>query len=148
MRRAALAVLVLVLVGCGESHSTQAKPAKEATPVHRYAAGRIAIAPAERDGFWRKLELSPDLRWWLGQWSGECEAQSTYLIPARGGKARAILPGGESYALGWRGRWAKIMLPRALCGGNGDLKAGIYLVDPQTLKLTLVRRIKARPGGP
>ena len=147
MRPGVVAALLVVLAGCSGSHPTQAKPTKQASPVHRYAAGRISIPPAERDGFWQKLELSPDLRWWLAQWSGECEVQSTYLIPAAGGKARAILPGGESYALGWRGRWAKVMLPRALCGGNGDRKPGIYLVDPQTLKLTLVRRIKARPGG-
>ena len=147
MRRAVVAALVVVLAGCGTSHARQARPAKQPRRGH-YAAGRIAIAPAERDGFWRKLELSPDLKWWLGQWSGECEAQSTYLIPAHGGKPRAILPGGESYALGWRGRWAQIMLPRAVCGGNGELAAGIYLVDPKTLKLTLVRRIKPRAPGP
>jgi hypothetical protein len=109
----------------------------------------ITIPPADRAGFWVKLLLSPDGKQWLGQWSGECEAQSTYLIPARGGKPRAILSGaGESYALRWEPGYARIMLPRTVCGGNGALQPGIYLVDEKTLALRLVRRVRAKAGGP
>jgi hypothetical protein len=149
VQRVAALTLVLLLAGCGSNAGTpSAKPAKK-VDVPRRDSRPVTLPPAERLGFWRKVELSPNLKWWLGQWSGECEAQSTYLIPVHGGKPRSILPAAaESYALGWSGKRARILLPRAVCGGNGDLKPGIYLVDPETLKLTLVRRIKPRPLGP
>jgi hypothetical protein len=148
VRRAAVVVLVLVASACGSGHPQAAKPAKKPAHPPPYAAGRISIPPAERDGFWRKLELSPSLKWWLGQWSGECEVQSTYLIPAHGGKPRRILAGAdESEALGWtrEGR-AKILIPHSACGGSRH-PAGIYAVDPNTLKLTLLKRVKPLAGG-
>jgi hypothetical protein len=95
-----------------------------------------------------KLLISPNLKWYLGQWSGECEVQSTYLIPAHGGKPKPILGSGdESSAIGWFRFRAKILLPRATCGSSHH-PAGIYLVDPTTLRLTLFKRIKPKPGGP
>jgi hypothetical protein len=106
--------------------------------------------PAYPAGSWvaDRIFLSADRSFLLLQWSGECEAQSTWLVSADGGKPRAILPDGESRALGWaRDGRARILLPRAVCAGNGNRPAGIYLVDPHTLKLTLVRRVKPEPGG-
>lgn len=102
-------------------------------------------------GFWvpERLFPSPDGKSLLAQWSGQCEVQSTYLVSASTGKARPILDrADESSALGWtREGSARIKVPRPTCGG-AHLRAGIYAVDPTTLKPTLLRRIRARPGGP
>jgi hypothetical protein len=129
--------VLVVLCGCGGKSDRIASPPRHAD------SRQVTFLPAEPDGFWRTIERSPDLKWWLGQWSGDCEAQETFLITANGGKPRRILPAGaESYALGWSGRQARIRLPRAVCGGNGELRPGIYLVEPRTLRLTRER------GGP
>ena len=148
MRRVAVLLLTVVLAGCGGGGATRhAKPAVKLDRP-RGDSYSLTLRPAEPNGFWRKLELSPSLKWWLGQWSGECEVQSTYLIPAHGGKPRRILAGAdESEALGWtrEGR-AKILIPHSACGGSRH-PAGIYAVDPNTLKLTLLKRVKPRPGG-
>jgi hypothetical protein len=141
--------LTAVLAGWGGGHAASpVSPPRKVSGPH-YAGHSLALPAAERSGFWRKVELSPDLRWWLGQWSGECEAQSAWLIPAGGGKPRSILPASvESYALGWSGMRARIRVPRAVCGTDGRVEPGIYLVAPDTLNRSLVRRIKSRPGGP
>jgi hypothetical protein len=102
-------------------------------------------------GFWvpGRLFPSPDGKMLLAQWSGQCEVQSTYLVSAQTGERRPILRRtDESSALGWtKDGAAKIIVPRATCGGS-RLAAGIYAIDPATLKPTLLRRIKQRPGGP
>ncbi|HYX88243.1 MAG TPA: GTPase RsgA [Gaiellaceae bacterium] len=122
--------------------------------------GRSAVeltGPAETvrqdphpSGFWvrERLFVSPDGKTLLAQWSGQCEVQSTYLVSAETGRRRAILaPADESSALGWtKAGLAKIRIPRPVCGG-AHLAAGIYAVDPVTLKPTLLRRVKPRPGG-
>jgi hypothetical protein len=184
VRAGVVAVVALVLVGCG-GHSSAApapkrtlslcEPARAAAyvvcgyPLQTRAPSEIWLrsedgtrpviraAPVKNGhppypaGSWvaDRLFLSPDGSLLLLQWSGECEAQSTWIVSASGGKPRPILPQGESRALGWaRDGSARILLPRAVCGGNGDRPAGVYLVDPHTLKLTLVRRVKPEPGGP
>jgi len=102
-------------------------------------------------GFWVPARLfpSPDGKVLLAQWSGQCEVQSTYLVFMQTGKRRAILgEADESTALGWtKEGLAKIRIPWPVCGG-AHLTAGIYAIDPSTLKPTLLRRIKPRPGGP
>lgn len=101
-------------------------------------------------GFWvpERFFPSPDGRTLLAQWSGLCEVQSTYFVSADTGRRRAILGrAAESSALGWtRDGLAKIRIPRPLCGG-AHLGAGIYAIDPETLKPTLLRRLRPRPGG-
>jgi hypothetical protein len=102
-------------------------------------------------GFWVPGRLFPsaDGKVLLAQWSGQCEVQSTYLVSTQTGKRRAILGrADESSALGWtRNGSAKIKVPRPICGG-AHLAAGIYAIDPATLRPTLLRRIKPGPGGP
>lgn len=137
-------------------------PLQRRTPSSLWASfGRSAVkltGPAEivkKDphpaGFWvpGRLFPSPDGKVLLAQWSGLCEVQSTYLVSAQTGKRRAILErADESTALGWtRDGLAKIAIPRPVCGG-ARLAAGIYAIDPATLRPTLLRRIKPRTGGP
>ena len=137
-------------------------PLQKRTPSTIWASfGRSAVeltGPAERvkhyphpAGFWvpERLFPSPDAKTLLAQWSGQCEVQSTYLISAQTGRTRAILgKADESSAVGWaKDGSARIKVPRPTCGGS-HLAAGIYAVDPVTLKLSLLRRIRARPGGP
>jgi hypothetical protein len=102
-------------------------------------------------GFWvaGRLFRSPDGKTLLAQWSGQCEVQSTYLVSATTGRARPILGSAdESSALGWtRNGLARIRVPRPTCGG-AHLRAGIYAVDPVTLKAKLLRRLRGGPGGP
>jgi hypothetical protein len=95
-----------------------------------------------------KLFLSPDAKTWLGQWSGECEVQTAYFIPVRGGKPRSVTgdAADEATALGWASRnRARILVPRAACGKQFR-RPGIYLVD-RAGHATLVKRVKARAGG-
>jgi hypothetical protein len=102
-------------------------------------------------GFWvgERLFPSPDGKTLLVQWSGECEVQSTYLVSSDTGTRRAVLGSAdESSALGWtKEGLAKIRIPRPVCGG-AHLSAGIYTVNPATLKPTLLRRLRPEPGGP
>ena len=137
-------------------------PLQRRTPSSIWASfGRSAVkltGPAEivkKDplpaGFWvpGRLFPSPNGRVLLAQWSGQCEVQSTYLVSAQTGKRRAILGRtDESSALGWtRDGLARIRIPRPVCGG-AHLVAGIYAIDPATLRPTLLRRIKPGFGGP
>jgi hypothetical protein len=109
-------------------------------------------------GFWvpDRLFRSPNGRWLLGQWSGDCETQTAYLIDVATGeirgifdtKVRGVVTTSESTTHGWTadGR-ARVRLsypifakyPRVIVG------AGMYDVDPVTLKRTLERRL---PYGP
>jgi hypothetical protein len=107
--------------------------------------GRLPGMPAP-DGWWRVLLLSPDGRTLLGQWSGECESQSTYLISTHGGKPRMVFHS-ESRARGWSkdGR-ARVFLAQHGYGPEAAYRQGLYLVDPKTMKRTLVRPVTARQG--
>lgn len=123
--------------------------------------GRSAVrltGPAERvkhdphpAGFWvpERLFPSSDGQLLLAQWSGQCEAQSTYIVSATTGAARRVLGrADESSALGWtKGGWARIKVPRPVCGDT-HLTAGLYAVDPATLRPRLIRRLRPEPGGP
>jgi hypothetical protein len=139
--RPALALLLLAAVaaGCGGGNS---KPAAHADPFNR-----LTLPAVSAHGHWVKAFVSPDLKTVLAQWSGECEAQSAYFV-SRGGKLRPVTGAAadESIALGWVGRRARILVPRAACGAQ-YATPGIYLVDPAGGKPVLVRRLKPRPGG-
>ena len=140
VRVALLIVAGLLLAGCG---TTKAKPQ---TP--QGDSETVTLPPAAANGRWVKLFLSPDQKMWLGQWSGECEVQTAYFIPAKGGKPRSVTgeAADESVALGWVGRKARVLIPRATCGAQFRTP-GIYLIDPHGGRATLLRRVKSRLGG-
>ena len=143
VRAIALLAAVAVVAGCGSARS---KPA--ASSKRRGDSYTVVLKPAGRIGHWVKLSLSPDGKTWLAQWSGECEVQTAYFVPARGGNARPVTghASDESMALGWATHnRARILVPRAACGSQFE-KPGIYLVD-RSGHATLVKRIKARHGG-
>ena len=90
-----------------------------------------SMVDGTRAGSWLWAERSPDGRWWLAQWSGECETPSVYL--ARAGErpvsvtgARRVSNAVEAFALGWTddGR-ALVQLLQPSCG-RGFHDPGIY----------------------
>jgi hypothetical protein len=119
----------------------------ETSRLYRFHGGRwrpLAVTAPARAGWWRRVVASPDGSTLLLQWSGECEVQSTYLLPERGGRPRAIFRGHESAAIGWRHGDALVRLTEAVWRGHTEIHApGIYRVDPGTLR---VRRLRLVPG--
>jgi hypothetical protein len=101
-------------------------------------------------GFWvpDRLFRSPDGRTLLAQWSGECETQTAYLVSVATGKVREIFGTNESTSNGWTsdGR-ARVRLGYPIFEKYPRVRvqAGMYDVDPVTLKRTLERRL---PYGP
>jgi hypothetical protein len=102
---------------------------------------RVAGGPRGEHGWWRRVVASPDGRYLLGQWSGECEAQSTYLLSRRGGRPRSIFGHAESRVVGWTADGlARVRLVTAIYRGNRlRLRPGTYRVDPRTLRAVLER---------
>jgi hypothetical protein len=106
---------------------------------------RKLFGPAESGGdrprgWWLAAFLSPDRSRLLLQWSGECEIPVAFLGSVAGGSVRQMAGSGrESVALGWSGTRALVELPKGVCG-TGTAKAGVYAVDPATLKRTYVFR--------
>jgi hypothetical protein len=97
-------------------------------------------------GWWRRVIASPSRDTLLGQWSGECETQTTYIIPS-GGAAHPIFSQAESYAVGWSDDGgARVRVPMASPDRRGGVRAGIYLVDPRTLAHTLERSLGQGPA--
>jgi hypothetical protein len=142
MRFFAILAAVVVAAGCGAS-----KPKPAAKP-KRGDSYTVVLKPVAPIGRWVKLVLSLDGKTWLAQWSRECEVQTAYFVPARGGTARPVTghAGDESLALGWAlHNRARILAPRATCGRQFR-KPGIYLVD-RTGNATFVKSVKARSGG-
>jgi hypothetical protein len=88
-------------------------------------------------GHWRNARLSPDGKTLLAQWSGECEAQIAYFIPAEGGEARPVTGRSEwSEALGWTDDGvARVRLANGACGTTMH-KPGVYLIDPETREVS------------
>jgi hypothetical protein len=109
-------------------------------------------------GFWvpDRLFRSPDGRWLLGQWSGECETQTAYLVEVATGKVRGIfntkvqgvVATDQSTTHGWTtDGLARVRLPYPIFAKYPRVKvqAGMYVVDPVTLRRRLERRL---PYGP
>jgi len=138
VRSIAALVVVLVLAGCGSSprHAASSRSDRQLLLPKPQSAGR-----------WTKLLLSPDGGTYLGQWSGECEIRTAYLISARSGHARPLTNYGrgsaQSIAVGWAGTRARVRLPQ---GQPPRRKPGVYLVDPKTMTLTLERRLSRQRG--
>jgi hypothetical protein len=108
-----------------------------------YLRGRKVLS--RRHGYWRSVELSPDRRTLLLQWSGECESQTAYLARADGSGLRAV--GTESMALGWtRSGRAVVDLPSGACAGAAR-RPGIYLLDPHTRRTSFVYQGHGRLWG-
>lgn len=122
---------------CGYPWSLRTRPSTI------YLRGRKVLS--RRRGYWRSVELSPDRRTLLLQWSGECESQTAYLARADGSGLRSA--GTESVALGWtRSGRAVVDLPRGACAG-APRRPGIYLLDPRTRHAVLVYRGHGRLWG-
>lgn len=101
-------------------------------------------------GHWRRAIPSPDGRWIVAQWSGECEVPAAVLIDAATGDVRSVAePVADmrpsSLALGWAadGR-AVIELPQSECGSTAG-EPGIHLLDPET---GVLERILPAPDAP
>jgi hypothetical protein len=131
-------IAVALLAGCA-GDSTRADE-----PPHGDA---LVLPRPDGTGEWTKVLLSPDRSTYLAQWSGECEIQTAYVIPAH---SRALKPitdyrrgSAESVAIGWSGSHARVRLPR---GQPPSRKPGVYLVEPRTMSMSLVRRLPARTG--
>ena len=102
-----------------------------------------------RRGWWRRIVTSPDRQTLLGQWSGECEIQSTYLVSTQTWKARPIFRRSSSTAVGWAadGR-ARVRLSEPVYGMAKRIRfrPGIYLIEPETMVISRERSIAERPG--
>ena len=119
----------------------------ERTGIYRRGRdGWTKFAGAARSvGWWRRVIAAPSRTVLLGQWSGECETQTTYIVER--GRARPIFAQSESYAVGWSTEGqARVWVPMEARDPRGDVRAGIYLVDPQTLAHTLERPLARGPA--
>jgi hypothetical protein len=100
-------------------------------------------------GGWEMAAPSPDGRWVLGQWSGECEVPTAYLINAHTGhiteigeRSSGLLP--ESLALGWMSNTrALVHFPQGACGTSVP-RPGIYVVGSSGV---ILQRIVATRMG-
>jgi hypothetical protein len=107
------------------------------------------VGPLPRHhGWWRRVVSADDRRTLLAQWSGECEAQSTYFVSPAGGSIRPIFRGHASAIAGWtRPGLARVRLNEAIWAGNRVRRTpGVYLVDPETMAVTLQLERSPRPG--
>lgn len=130
------------LPGCGAVHGRGGIRVAVCGPEHergeiRIVAGdgrsRLISGAVDPYGHWRYALPSPDGRWVLAQWSGECEVPVAYLFPAAGGPGRPVAGAGrETIAIGWApdGRAIVGFWPGA-CGAGSE-RPGTYLVDPDT----------------
>jgi hypothetical protein len=102
--------------------------------IHVLPAGggsRRLAGPINAVGHWRYALPSPDGRWVLAQWSGECEVPTAYLFRASGGPGRPVADTAlETSAVGWTpdGRAVIGIWPGA-CGATSP-RPGTYLLDP------------------
>jgi hypothetical protein len=104
---------------------------------------RVVAGPLDaRLGHWRWALPSPDGRWALAQWSGECEVPSAHLLRPDGSELREVAGGVESFGLGWApdGR-AVVQLWPGLCGSGAEVP-GVHLLDPGTGELELVLELE------
>ena len=92
---------------------------------------RVLAGPVNPTGRWRYALPSPDGRWVLAQWSGECEVPTAYLFRVAGGAGQPVVGAEfETTAVGWSpdGRAVVGLWPGG-CGAASEAP-GTYLVNP------------------
>jgi hypothetical protein len=104
-------------------------------------------------GAWRSAERSPDGRWVLAHWSGECESPRTFLLPLAEGKAQTVdgtpmaswPDAPASVPVGWTsdGR-ARFVVGAGACGGGLPVR-GVYGVRPGGTPEVLYRATADHP---
>jgi hypothetical protein len=142
------------LPGCGTVHG--AGRIRAAVCGREHGPGEIRVVAADGrsrvisravnpTGHWRYALPSPDGRWVLAQWSGECEVPVAYLFPAAGGPGRPVAGADrETIVIGWTpGGSAIVGFWPGACGA-GTEQPGTYLVEPNTGRR---RRIHAYSSG-
>jgi hypothetical protein len=111
-------------------------PGGEGPPEIRVVAtdGRARRLTGARPGVghWRHAVPSPDGKWVLGQWSGECEAPTAFLINVATGRVDDVAPAAvDSYGIGWApGGRAIVGIGAGPCADKGFTDTGTFLVDP------------------
>jgi hypothetical protein len=130
------------LPGCASVHGGGGIRVAVCGPEHgpgeiRVLAGdghsRLISGAVDPSGHWRYALPSPDGRWILAQWSGECEVPVAYLFPATGSPGRPVAGAErETVAIGWAPDGKAIVGFWAGACGDGDDQPGTYLVDPAT----------------
>ena len=123
----------------------------EKTAIYRRSDGgwkTIVGGLPHRRGWWRRVVTAPDRKTLLAQWSGECEAQSTYFVSSAGSRVRSIFRGHNSTIAGWtHPGLARVRLDEAIWRKHTEVYGpGIYLVNPKTLSVTRQREKPARAG--
>ncbi len=96
-------------------------------------------------GHWRSASPSPDGRWILATWSGECESLTAFLVSVAGDGPAITIDGQsglqgatESAGIGWAPDGsAVVQLGTGVCGAAAD-EPGVHLLDPGTLESRLV----------
>jgi hypothetical protein len=127
-------------------------PISEQRPTIQVSNGttRVIAGPAtpgkvgnQYDGNWEYALASPDAKWVLGQWSGECEAPAAYMINVAttqrtplGGLVRGQQP--EAFALGWTANNLALVDFLAPVCSSGIPRAGVYLMRPPGTLLHIV----------
>src|ERR1700750_1891415 len=130
MRWLLVAVVAVLVAGCGSSKKTAEGPMRDSRPYTKcthvslgYRACTTFFASSEkptaiyrradngwvkgrgrlpgRVGWWRRVLAAPGGRTLLAQWSGECEVQSTYLVSVADGMSTPLFGGHSSAGLGW-----------------------------------------------
>lgn len=134
-----------VRVALCESEPQQPQRIERVSPIgHRQV---LAEAPDGSNGLgrWRTAMPSPDGRWILATWSGECESLTAFLVPTDGGAPAVTIDGGsglegatESAGIGWAPDGsAVVQLGTGVCGAAAE-EPGVHLLEPDTLDTRLL----------
>lgn len=96
--------------------------------------------PGAGGGHWRWAVPSPDGRWLLAQWSGECEIPSAWLVALQGGRLHSVDGAStlEDAAMSTGVSWASdgtavVQFHGEGCGQSSE-RPGVYRVEPEGLQ--------------
>jgi hypothetical protein len=108
-----------------------------------------ADGPAEpgssSNGEWVNASASPDGSRILAQWSGKCQSNQAFLVPASGGQPAGMdkvlhMDGIESFAIGWtKDDRAIVAVPGSSVCSDSIKEPGIYLIDKNRIATLLYR---------